>query len=43
MNKCNDYNQIRKRIEEERKKYKICYVQGPIARCNKSSIYIFKW
>ena len=30
MNKCNDYNQIRKRIEEERKKYKICYVQGPI-------------
>ena len=30
MDKCNDYNQIRKRIEEERKKYKICYVQGPI-------------
>ena len=30
MDKCNDYNQIRKRIEEERKKYIICYVQGPI-------------
>ena len=22
---------------------RICYVTGPTARCNKSSIYIFKW
>ena len=29
MNNCNDYERIRKRIEEERKKYKFCYVQGP--------------
>ena len=43
MNSCDDYERIRKRIEEERKKYQICYVQGPTARYNKSSIYIFKW
>ena len=30
MDKCNDYKKKKKRIEEERKKYKICYVQGPI-------------
>lgn len=29
MNSCDDYERIRKRIEEERKKYQICYVQGP--------------
>ena len=29
MNSCNDYERIRKKIEEERKKYKFCYVQGP--------------
>ncbi len=29
MNNYNNYEKIRKRIEEERKKYKICYVQGP--------------
>ena len=29
MNNCNDYERIRKRIEEERKKYKCCYIQGP--------------
>lgn len=41
---CNDdYKKIRKKINEEQKKYKFCYVQGPTARCNKSSIYIFKW
>ncbi len=29
MNNCNDYDRIRKRIEEEEKKYKLCYIQGP--------------
>ena len=29
MNNCNDYERIKKRIEEERKKYKCCYIQGP--------------
>ena len=29
MYNCNDYEQIRKSIDEERKKYKLCYVQGP--------------
>ena len=29
MNNCNDYERIKKRIEEERKKYQYCYVQGP--------------
>ena len=29
MNNCNDWEQIRKKIEEERKKYQLCYVQGP--------------
>ena len=29
MNSCNDYERIRKRIEEDRKKYRLCYVQGP--------------
>ena len=29
MNNCIDYEQIRKKIEEERKKYKFCYIQGP--------------
>lgn len=29
MNNCSDYERIRKRIEEERKKYKFCYIQGP--------------
>ncbi len=29
-NECNDiYEKIKKRIEEESKKYKICYIQGP--------------
>lgn len=41
---CNtDFEKIRKRIEEEKNKCKKCYIQGPTARCNKSSIYIFKW
>ena len=29
MNSCNDYERIRKIIEEERKKCQFCYVQGP--------------
>ena len=29
MNNCNDWERIRKKIEEERKKYQLCYVQGP--------------
>ena len=29
MNNCNDYERIKKRIEEERKKYQYCYMQGP--------------
>ena len=29
MNNCNDYERIRKKIEEERKKYRFCYIQGP--------------
>lgn len=29
MNNCNDYEKIRKKIEEERKKYKFCYIRGP--------------
>lgn len=32
MNKCNcidEYDRIRKKIEEENKKYKYCYIQGP--------------
>ena len=29
MNNCNDYELIRKKIEEEREKYKFCYIQGP--------------
>ena len=29
MNNCNDYERIKKRIEEERKKHLYCYVQGP--------------
>lgn len=29
MNKCGDYEQIRKRIEEERKKCKFYYINGP--------------
>lgn len=43
-NECDDvYERVKRKIAEERKKYKICYIQGPTARCNKSSIYIFKW
>ena len=29
MNNCNDYERIREKIEEERKKYKYCYIKGP--------------
>ena len=29
MNNCNDYERIRKKIEDEREKYKFCYLQGP--------------
>lgn len=29
MNNGNDYGQIGKRVEEDRKKYKFCYIQGP--------------
>lgn len=29
MKNCNDYERIRKKLEEERKKYKFCYIQGP--------------
>ena len=29
MNNCNDYELIRKKVEEEREKYKFCYIQGP--------------
>ena len=29
MNNCNNYERIKKRIEEESKKYQYCYVQGP--------------
>ena len=29
MNNCNDYERIKKRIEQEGKKYQYCYVQGP--------------
>ena len=28
MNNCNDYELIRKKVEEEREKYKFCYIQG---------------
>lgn len=46
----NDYSSKIKCILEEGKKHqeRCCIVgptgpRGPIARCNKSSIYIFKW
>ena len=29
MNNCNDYELIRKKVEEEREKYKFCYIQCP--------------
>ena len=29
MNNCNDYERIRKKIEDEIKNYKFCYIQGP--------------
>ena len=30
MYKCNDdYENIKRKIEEERKKYKFCYIKGP--------------
>lgn len=30
MNSCNNYKRIKKKLEEEREKYKYCCVQGPI-------------
>ncbi len=42
-NQSENYEKIKRRIEEERKKYKYCYIKGPTVRCNKSSIYFFKW
>ena len=30
MNSCNNYERIKKKLEEEREKYKYCCVQGPI-------------
>ena len=37
----NDYQNILKKIEEFKCRPVCCF--GPTARCNKSSIYIFKW
>ena len=28
-NNCNDYERIKRKIDEEQKKYKFCYIQGP--------------
>ncbi len=42
MNSCDDYERIRKRIEEERKKYQICYVQGPTGPREKKEIEEFQ-
>ena len=40
----NQYSdKIRCIIEEGRKCQERCGIVGPTARCNKSSIYIFKW
>lgn len=40
----NDYSSKIKCILEEGKKHQErCCIVGPTARCNKSSIYIFKW
>lgn len=30
MNSCNNYERIKKKLEEEREKYKYCCVQGQI-------------
>lgn len=49
MDNCNwniNYDDIKKRIDGYNKNIKYVCIQGPIgptARCNKSSIYIFKW
>lgn len=37
------YDNTNKKINDFSKKHPYCYIQGPTARCNKSSIYIFKW
>lgn len=29
MSNCNNYEKIKRSIEEENKKYKYCYIQGP--------------
>ncbi len=42
MNEDYSYN-IRRILEEGRKCQERGGVMGPTARCNKSSIYIFKW
>ncbi len=36
-------DKVRRAIDEGRKCRSNCFVVGPTARCNKSSIYIFKW
>ena len=38
-----DNDKIRRILEEGRRHRERCCVVGPTARCNKSSIYIFKW
>lgn len=43
---CDDkYNRIieNARIRRKLNEFGICSIPGPTARCNKSSIYIFKW
>lgn len=41
----NKYNELNENVELKRKLFSIgiCPIMGPTARCNKSSIYIFKW
>ena len=36
MSNCNNYEKIKRSIEEENKKYKYCYIQGPTGpQCEK--------
>ena len=39
----NDYENFKDSKKEINMVIRYCYIQGPTARCNKSSIYIFKW